>query len=394
VTISPGLYMPNWRSSQGPGAWWANSTIKADGVENISLDHTNSPDTPTSGIFFFGCDGCWVKNVRSLNAGRNHVWLYETNHTVVRDSYFYGTKNAASQSYGIETFMSSDNLVENNIFQHITTSIQGNGSASGTVFGYNYSVDDFYNVSPNWMQPANELHAAGTDMILFEGNVGAAFETDDVHGTHNFTTLFRNYYLGWETGKAAQTIPVQLYAWSRYFNVIGNVLGKPGYHTQYQSIPSASTNANSAIFVLGWANNEGTSGSAGPDDSLTASTLMRWGNYDTANNAVRWNTSETASTLSQYASLVPSSQILPPSFYLSSKPAFWGSMPWPAIGPDVTGGSDPSGHAYTNPAQACYNSTAAASGILTFNATKCYTGGSSTTSAAPAPPTNLTATPN
>src|SRR5207249_123773 len=24
VTISPGLYMPNWRASQNPAAWWAN----------------------------------------------------------------------------------------------------------------------------------------------------------------------------------------------------------------------------------------------------------------------------------------------------------------------------------------------------------------------------------
>ena len=36
VTISPGLYMTNWRASQTPGAWWGIS-LSGDGVENVSL---------------------------------------------------------------------------------------------------------------------------------------------------------------------------------------------------------------------------------------------------------------------------------------------------------------------------------------------------------------------
>jgi len=60
-------------------------------------------------------------------------------------------------------------------------------------------------------------------------------------------------------------------------------------------------------------------------------------------------------------------------------------MPWPAIGPDVTGGQDPSGHVYANPAQVCYNNTPKDSnGILIFNADKCYKQSPS------APPTNPT----
>ena len=42
VTISPGLHMPNWRSSQTPGAWWPNNTINGDGVEDLSADNTGS----------------------------------------------------------------------------------------------------------------------------------------------------------------------------------------------------------------------------------------------------------------------------------------------------------------------------------------------------------------
>src|SRR5206468_240434 len=38
VTISPGLYLPNWRSSQNPGAWWPTTVIKNVGIENMTLD--------------------------------------------------------------------------------------------------------------------------------------------------------------------------------------------------------------------------------------------------------------------------------------------------------------------------------------------------------------------
>jgi hypothetical protein len=74
---------------------------------------------------------------------------------------------------------------------------------------------------------------------------------------------------------------------------------------------------------------------------------------------------------------------------LSSKPAFWGAMPWPATGPEVTGGTDASGHAFALPAQVCYsNISKDGSGILQFNANTCYSG------QAPAPPSNLKITVN
>src|SRR5437879_6900286 len=48
--------------------------------------------------------------------------------TLFRSSYFYGTKNAASQSYGVESFMTSDDLVINNIFQQDRKSTRLNSS--------------------------------------------------------------------------------------------------------------------------------------------------------------------------------------------------------------------------------------------------------------------------
>src|SRR5260370_38016204 len=227
------------------------------------------------------------------------------------------------------------------------------------------------------MQPSDYEHAGGNAYFLREGNQGTGFIADDVHGTHHFTTVFRNYYTGWQPNCFGipcgnQTIPVQLYAGSRYFNVIGNVLGRSGYHNNYQDVAPSGTNGVTAIFVLGWTGNGGLVG-INPSitgfcidsacasnvnyDSLTSSTLVRWGNYDVVNNAVRFVSSEFPSSLSLYANPVPASQGLPASFYLSGKPAWWNvSIPFPANGPDVTGGniSGVGGFANNIPAQVCF----------------------------------------
>jgi len=141
---------------------------------------------------------------------------------------------------------------------------------------------------------------------------------------------------------------------------------------------------------------------------------MRWGNYtaitqssDTpANSGIRFVSSEVPSGITAYPNSVPSNNTLPASFYLSSKPAWWPSAkPWPSIGPDVTSGNllmctsgtykggfvlssgsctsgsgsnAYNGHAYTIPAADCYISTMGGnpigtSGLLTFNASTCYT---------------------
>ena len=100
---------------------------------------------------------------------------------------------------------------------------------------------------------------------------------------------------------------------------------------------------------------------------------------------------EVPATISQFATAVPLNNSLPNSFYLNAKPSWWRTTPWPAIGPDVTGGNVPGvgGHAYLTPAANCYltvmgGKTDGSSGLLTFNANNCYG-----TSTLPAPPTNL-----
>jgi len=116
---------------------------------------------------------------------------------------------------------------------------------------------------------------------------------------------------------------------------------------------------------------------------------MRWGNYDVVHAATQWSNGEVPSGLIDgYANSVPSSESLPASFWTHTKPAWWGSLPWPGIGPDVAGGNVPGvgGHVYLNPAANCYLTTMSGpvdgtGSVLTFNANTCY---------GPPPPTGLT----
>jgi hypothetical protein len=68
---------------------------------------------------------------------------------------------------------------------------------------------------------------------------------------------------------------------------------------------------------------DGESGAAARDPQVIATTI-RHGNYDYVTNGVAWDPSNP-------------NHALPSSLYLSSKPAFFGSNPWPWV--DPTAGS-------------------------------------------------------
>jgi hypothetical protein len=201
----------------------------------------------------------------------------------------------------------------------------------------------------------------GDDFQLFEGNVSPGFDIDIYHGTHLDETIFRNLALGWDscansqcgadTFKDSGTTAIFQGAYNRYANLIGNVLGTPGYTTTYTS----GAPCNACSVSLGGGDN-----GQPPNDPLTATTSMRWGNWDVVTNAVRWcgnssdtgwsttcsGTSEIPTGLSAYANSVPTlgdtaagQGALPASFYLAAKPSWFGSTPFPAIGPDVSNGT-------------------------------------------------------
>ena len=384
IGVTPGIYMPNWTATKSPQAWWPTSPISMSGVENLSIDHTSSG--ATVGVGIFNCTGCWVKGIRSIDPGRSHVQILQSNHVTVQDSYFYMTANATDMSYGVETIPSSDTLVQNNIFQHISGPEVNTGACSGCVWAYNFDINEIYLSSTyTWQQQSVYPHSVGDDHILMEGNQGAGVYSDNFHGSHQFQTIFRNAYNGFQqnngTVTTGNTIPMVLNAFSRFYNVIGNVLGSTTLpNSGYESNVSGGS-ATKPVYSIGF-------GDEVPNDPNTPRTLMRWGNYtvitqstDTpASSGIRFVASEVPSGIQNYSNPVPATTALPASFYLSAQPSWWpATKPWPAIGPDVTGGNlaGYAGHAYTIPAADCYANVMGGAGngtgsVLSFNATTCY----------------------
>ncbi len=371
ATISSSLYAPNWSASKNPGAWWSSEMIENAGVEDITLDSSNSGGG--SNIEMYNVANSWVlrsRLIRNCTCQRSIIRLAPAMHITVQDNYFYGT-SGQSQNYGVEGYPASDVLVTNNIFHHVVSPMMLHGVA-GSVYSYNYTInnpyDDGRTPQYHWMSPGIDGHSGGVQYDLFEGNITGGITGDYIHGNQTVNTLFRNYVLGSDPGRIDNTVAVRVDAWNRYWNVIGNVLGTPGYSNTYLG-------GSAAIYGLGF-----DYGNV-PPDPLVATTMMRWGNYDTVNGATQWNSLDVPSSLSSLSNPVPATQVLPASLYLSSKPVWFGSTPWPAIGPDITGGNVTglAGHVYKIPAQTCYTNAMAgpangSGGPLNFNANVCYYG--------------------
>ena len=359
VNFTPGLYMPNWSTGQSAEAWTWGATASFDGLENMTIDYSRCSGC-YDGVGMFNTDECWVKGMRFIGpASRNNIWLYGTYGTEVRDNYFWGS-NGASESYGVELFWGSNSYIVNNILHHVVVPVLI-GFSMGNVIAFNYTYDQLRNDFPDATSGFVHNHDGGGAYNLIEGNEGMSLQQDNFHGNENFQTYFRNLATGNDTTDFPNlgqcVIPFSDWGLNEFNNVIGNVFGQASWAEVHQVVEPSQTLINHSIYTLGQGNACGTPLTS-LDDPNVQTSIMRWGNYDTINDSNQFNSSEVPSGLTDYANPVPSNKNLPPSFFLNASPPFWstpyGTPPWPAVGPDVTGGPGPGGHSYSIPAALCY----------------------------------------
>ena len=424
LTISPGLY---GAYTDSPVVYPITMTASYAGVENLQVYADKTGYAANFGIQ--ACAYCWVKGVESNYTDGDHVEVYWGFHDEVRDSYFSNAFLHAPGSYDSDVDLAdktSASLVENNIFERTHASIMLEWGAAGNVIGYNYMEAGYDSGAPSVVIGGVDYHGAHPQFNLQEGNVGIQIYFDSVWGSSSDNTSFRNWVLGSdavdypETAGARATIsggptvacsalaanktcyPFQA---SRAFqvsylsvrdNFVGNVVGSTAQESNigYSSGVSAYNSGSGQTDALQWPSTrlydttvygytfgygEASDTGTGSGDSTTAyTTALLHGNYGNISSAIVWRSG------------LPTT--LPATFYQSGKPSWWGSLPYPAIGPDVTGGSGPGGHAYGNPAETCFVNVmhgvdGGAGGPYTFNANACYGNG-----VTPAPPTNVTGT--
>ena len=325
---------------------------------------------------------CWVTNVEG--AWNGVVNFTETFRNVLRDSFIHEVSNPTpgGAGYLLNVMVgASENLIENNIIWYGNKVDVMMNSGGGNVLGYNYTDDSFGATYPDSPEAGlNAGHRLASHLELMEGNYSPNFEADSFWGSSPYITVFRNWFSGVRAAHAplnTYTIPnggcteyygdfnggarapIQIQGFSHYNSFVGNVLGVNGQVLlNEQSHPGGcdgpqhaflefvvtQTQYNAAVAandVPMWEIGPYESGGTWLFDNTAINTITRTANWD-------WMTSaEHCYGLGGTTDLGCSGVTVPNSFYLTSKPAFFGSYQWPWVDPTT-------GTTYTLPAKYCF----------------------------------------
>jgi hypothetical protein len=314
------------------------------GFEDLTIDGGTSE--PWRSVYFVESYASWAKNIEIKNFGDTGIGALQSVNGEIRSCYVHDT-NTVNDGYGVYLWSdyggvgtNSGFLIEDNIFARLWLGVMFRG-ASYDVVSYNYVKDNSLPIG--WHQTAsfNSNHGAHGIMNLFEGNIGEQFQNDGYHGSTSHTTIFRNWFHGICSSDpiyclypAGNRKMIDLCRFSWYENIVGNVLGDASWTpVEYEMTGNDNDYEHSVIYRFGYPNmgnnyynpaNPPSNGDDGGNDPKVKQTVLRHGNYDYFNKAVVWDPG-----IADHS--------LPASFIYTSKPSWFGSVPWPPIGPDVAG---------------------------------------------------------
>lgn len=334
ISIDPPIVATNWSSGLSPHISWSSDQQPSEmiGLEDFSITTTNDPTPPDSLIRVRSVRNWWVKNVKLIKTKNFGVRISYALNGEIRHCWFNDNLTHASQCYSVAGFQGDLMRVEDNIFFPYTSGVISGGGTMGWVVAYNFFTNSmFEGVSATAIASSVAFHAGNANYHLTEGNWGGKYDADDIHGSATWNTSLRNRWIGWQTNKTAETFPVQLNGSNLYFNAVGNILGRPGYHDVYEHDGVGDTGSH-PVFDLNFWDNSSTST---PDhyDPTVQSTMIRKGNWNTVNGAIP--AGEAAG------------EAIPSSYYLTSKPSYFGGLSWPPFDP-LNPGTATNNLSYTN----------------------------------------------
>jgi hypothetical protein len=324
-------------------------------VRNAGIENLSTAGGADGQVRFETAAYSWAKNIEVTQWLGEGVAVDNAFRVEIRDSYIHtgSWPEPGGTGYAISLAgASSEVLIENNISIDVNKVMVFRSSGAGSVVGYNYTDDGWIVTSPTWQEIGlNASHMAGSHHVLFEGNYSFNADNDFTHGNAIYITYFRNWLSGRRRSFATDANPrtAGLGYGSWWVSFVGNVLGVAGQMTGW-----AYADASMACDPSGNNCTGNPSGGAkwhardiwmlGLDqerwgmhpDPQVLSTVIRDGNYDYLTNSQRWHNT-------------PGGFVIPSSMYLTSKPAFFGSNPWPWVDPAT-------GAIYSLPAKARYDS--------------------------------------
>jgi hypothetical protein len=304
-----------------------NVHLRDAGIENLTVSGGGDGN-----IRFEAAAYSWMKNVENTmwlgeGVGLNHCFRVE-----IRDSHIHdgAWPQPGGGGYAISFAAgSSEVLVENNVVTKVNKVMVVRSSGAGSVIGYNYMDNGYIYTIPDWVEVGlNGSHMVGGHHVLFEGNESFNYDSDNTHGNAIAMTIFRNHLVGrrsaFEGMSNARGAGLMFGSWWHSF--IGNVLGASGQMDGWTYEDPGDGTYGSATSQWGpgkyiWKFGYDPTHWEQNADPKAKSTALRDGNFDFLTNQVRWDRAP---------------QALPPSLYLTAKPAFFGNNPWPWVDPTGT----------------------------------------------------------
>jgi hypothetical protein len=313
ITLAIPLY---WTYNQTPQVIRVPADTVGLGVEDLTIDNSVSGIQHIANMQ--GLFNSWFLRVEFIGVQTDGLFMWSTYRNTIRSCKFHDGYSGTNGGYTVLMFSrNSANLFEDNIVYRLGIVFLMDGAASGNVFAYNYATNMIYGGTA--AGTGMGTHGAHPMMNLFEGNyMDTRFRFDFTWGTTSHNTMLRNRVIN-ETNPTYTGIRnlIDLWQGARYHNVVGNVLGTVGQENIYEET-SGSPNNGKSVYAFGEQSSFGLRG----NDSNVAATVLRHGNWDSVNNSVLWD-----ATILDHQ--------IPTSYYLTSKPSFFGSCTWPPIGSDL-----------------------------------------------------------
>ena len=337
ITIFPGLYW-TLSASLHPVIFATQYGSPAGiGIEDLKIDGSNTISGPGT-ILFEECMDSWVKNVHVYNSSNYHVYFKDCLQSEIRHCNLDQLQDQGSNGGGVLSEGNSACLFEDNIIYKAFPSVEMNLGCSGNVFAYNFCLDSTSYGMVGASIDTN--HASHNSYNLYEGNIAANVECDGWSGGASEDTIFRNWLTSTSPRATGPRQPMMLKRFTRNYNVVGNILGTTGVSCATYSIGSPNigndsyTGTASLINSSPWASwtgyvagtysgGSGTGGFEEKDLDVQTTTVFK-GNYNTQDAAIP-------------AGEALGSDTLPNSFCRTTKPAFFGSLTWPAFDPTNVG---------------------------------------------------------
>ncbi len=290
------------------------------GIEDLYIERMTN--TTGQNVLFSMAQECWVKNVESNRARKWHIRLNSTAGCEVRESFVHDAWDAGGDAgYGVGLFAyACNNLIEDNIGLRLRHAFILEYGGQNNVIAYNYSKDPINNdrgpgtanqLLTDYLMGDLTLHGGHPRWNLFEGNVGATLRFDYVLGGSDFNTAFRNRI-------QRKGLPSTVVA-----NFGSDI--QRGNHNA--SLVGNVYEARTGTPLRRWGTNQDDATNPDPLSEITA---HLHGEFDLTTAQVEWAPGNPDRTL-------------PASYYLTAKPASFGTLPWPAFGPDVAQGGSSSG---------------------------------------------------